>query len=168
MENLPVINRFKIKDIVLTGLLTSMVLIFTIVVQIPTAKGYLNIGDIIVIFSGYLLGSRRGAIIGGIGSSLADLLSGHAEFFFITLIAKGGEGLISGFIGKNLNPQNKFLPRLIGGLLAGLWMVLFYFAGQWIYFGLVSLTTIPTNILQASLGITGALALYRAIGRKLS
>ena len=74
-------------------------LTFIVRVPIPGTGGYLNIGDIAVIFCGLFLGKKYGAIAGGVGSALADLIGGFFIFAPITLVAKGLEGFLAGLIG---------------------------------------------------------------------
>jgi uncharacterized membrane protein len=64
----------------------------------PT-KGYFNLGDSMVFFSALAFGWRAGAICGGVGSALADILLGFGIFAPVTLTAKGVEGLVAGGIG---------------------------------------------------------------------
>ena len=171
MDDLPEKSseRLRIKNTVILGLLMSMVIVFTITIRIPTPiGGYINPGDIIVIFSGYLLGSRKGALIGAIGSALADLLGGYPVFAGITFLAKGGEGYLAGLIGKDINVHDKTVYLLFAGILAGLWMVLLYFIGEWLYWDLTkSIISVLPNIIQAVIGIVSAITLYKFIGKKL-
>ncbi len=163
-------KRKHTKNITFLSLCTALVIVFTMAVRIPTVTtgGYTNTGDIIVIFSGLILGRMGGAIAGGIGSALADLLGGYPVYVPLTLIAKGGEGFIAGLIGKDMNSDNRFISLFFASLLAGAWMVFFYFIGQWFYFSLpTALTTVIGNIVQALTGIICALIIYRVIGIKL-
>ena len=163
-------GRKNTRDIVFTGLLTALVFVFTLSIRIPTVitGGYINPGDIIVIFSGLIFGSFRGAIIGGVGSALADLMGGYPIFVPITLIAKGGEGFIAGLSSKDMNLEKKFISLLFTSIPAGIWMVLSYCAGEWIYLGSAkAITALIPNIIQAFVGIAGALLLYQIIGKKI-
>ena len=48
----------------------------TSIVQIPSPmQGFVNLGDCIVLLSGWILGPWWGAAAGGIGSMLVDLLA---------------------------------------------------------------------------------------------
>jgi uncharacterized membrane protein len=163
-------KRINIKNIAILGLLTSLTILFTMAIKIPTPiGGYVNFGDVILLFAGLLMGGRKGAIVGGIGSALADLLGGHPHFAFITLIAKGGEGFLAGYTGKDINTNNKFIYIVSGLLLAGLWMVLCYFAGEWVMYGMAgAYSSVIPNILQAFCGIVGAIIIFQRLGKKLA
>ena len=82
-------NNEHIRLLTLTGMLTALTTVATIVIQIPTpTKGYVNLGDTIVNISGWLLGGFYGGMAGGIGSALADIITGYAIYAPATLIIK--------------------------------------------------------------------------------
>ncbi len=63
--------------VVLAAALAALACAATMVVQIPSPTGgYLNLGDAVVLLGAYLLGPAWGALAGGIGPALADLLAG--------------------------------------------------------------------------------------------
>ena len=65
----------KIKKLVLAALMAALTYVATSIVQIPSPmQGYVNLGDCIVLLSGWILGPWWGAAAGGIGSMLVDLL----------------------------------------------------------------------------------------------
>ncbi len=119
------------------ALACAATLIFQI--GISATNGYFNVGEIIVYASALLLGPGLGAIAGGIGSSLSDVLSGYATTYAPgTLVIKGVEAFIVGYIALH-KPSNLSLRRyrgiatvcalLIGTLLFGLG-TLFYSGPQ--------------------------------------
>lgn len=72
-----------IRDITLNAMFTALVIIGTVIIKIPTVTGgNINLGDVFIFLAAFSLGGFRGGVIGGIGASLADLLGGHAGFFF--------------------------------------------------------------------------------------
>ncbi|MBO5104667.1 MAG: ECF transporter S component, partial [Ruminococcus sp.] len=79
----------KVHLLTLTGVLTALTTVATIVIQIPTpTKGYVNLGDVFVNISAWVLGGMYGAAAGGIGSALADIITGYAFYAPATLIIK--------------------------------------------------------------------------------
>ena len=78
-----------------------------------------------VILTGMLYGSYVGLIAGGIGSSLADILSGYYAYAPVTL-AKGLEGFIVGIIFTRFRAKSRLLAYSCG-IIGGLFMVLSYF-----------------------------------------
>ena len=93
------------KDIVLCGILMALTTVMTMIVQIPVigAHGYVNMGDTVVLFTALYLGKKEGAIVGGLGSALADLISGYGVYAPVTLIAKGLEGFVCGLIADKVS-----------------------------------------------------------------
>ena len=65
----------NIKKLVLAALMAALTYVATSIVQIPSPmQGFVNLGDCIVLLSGWILGPWWGAAAGGIGSMLVDLL----------------------------------------------------------------------------------------------
>jgi uncharacterized membrane protein len=131
----------------------------TLFVRIPTpsTSGYLNIGDMAVIFCGLFLGGYWGALAGGIGSAAADLIGGFFIFAPITLIAKGLEALIAGTLGKK-NP--------LWLVLAGIVMVACYFVAEIFLPGMgfsAAISELPFNLIQSAIGAIGGLFIYRGV-----
>ena len=83
-------NHNKMMRMAQTGLLTALVCAATMVIRIPTPNGgYVNIGDALVLLSGWMLGPVYGFFAAGVGSALADLLWGYGAYVPGTLIIKG-------------------------------------------------------------------------------
>ncbi|MGH2350005.1 MAG: ECF transporter S component, partial [Chloroflexota bacterium] len=82
------------------AIMTAVVTVFTAVVQIrnPASGGYFNLSDVAVIFAAVTFGPWVGLVAGGLGTAIADLLLGFAQFAPLSFIAHGGEGLLAGFI----------------------------------------------------------------------
>jgi uncharacterized membrane protein len=142
--------------------LSIAVMVITMFIRIPLpSKGYFNFGDAAVVFSGLFLGFRGGALAGGIGSALADVIGGFPLFAPLTLIAKGLEGLLCG-LAKNRKGFLYYLFPAIGVLS----MVACYFAGEIIMpqIGIGgAIAELPGNLVQAVGGYTGGLILNRIV-----
>ncbi|MGN1083913.1 MAG: ECF transporter S component, partial [Lachnospiraceae bacterium] len=77
----------KLHKMVLTALFTALVCVATIIIQIPSPmQGYVNLGDCIILLSAWLLGPLYGFFAGGVGSALADLLTGYSHYAPGTLV----------------------------------------------------------------------------------
>jgi uncharacterized membrane protein len=137
-----------------------MVTVATMIIPIPVpGGGFFNFGDVIVVFVGLYMGKKAGALAGGIGSAIADLLL-FPLFAPITLVVKGLEGFICG-LGYGKGTLGKLLFPLLGTsvIVAG------YFLGEWFMPQLgkaVAMADLPVNIVQAAVGFTGGRALYEA------
>jgi uncharacterized membrane protein len=139
------------KFVATVGVMATLTALATIVIQIPIppTRGYINLGDTIVMLSGSLFGSVIGSISGGMGSALADLLTGYGHWAPFTLVIKGIEGFIAG-----LSKDKKGIPRIILLILAGIEMVAGYFIVETIIYGLgAALAELPGNSFQAVSGI---------------
>ena len=86
------------RRLVTAAMMAAMTVIATMVITIPTAGGgYVNIGDALVILSGWLLGGPYGALAAGIGSALADVLSGYAVYAPATFVIKAELIMLAGY-----------------------------------------------------------------------
>ena len=79
----------KLRKLVFAAVLAAFVCVATMIIRIPTpTKGYVNLGDCIVLVSGWLLGPVYGGAAAGIGSMFADIISGYFTYAPATLIIK--------------------------------------------------------------------------------
>lgn len=143
----------------------ALVTIGTMVIQIPTpaTKGYINVGDSFIFLSSALFGPTMGFVTGGIGSALADLLSGYAYWSPWTFIIKGIEGLIVGLMYKK---YTKEYLKVVSLIIGALWMVLgYYIAGGIMYGFKTSLVDVPSNLVQGFASIIIGYILIRLISR---
>ncbi|RLF15346.1 MAG: hypothetical protein DRJ97_04185 [Thermoprotei archaeon] len=92
----------KARKISLTALFTALVCAFTVSFQvyIPATKGYFNVGEVMVYTAALVAGPWIGAFAGGVGSMLADLLTGFAIYAPATLVIKGAEGFVVGWLSR--------------------------------------------------------------------
>jgi uncharacterized membrane protein len=144
----------------------AAVAVATSVLKIPTpaTSGYLNFGDVVVIYFAFVLGPRRGALAGGMGSAAADFIGGYPYFVPVTFVAKGLEGYVAGLLG---GPDRSPYLRLLGASAGALCMVACYFLWHIPNVGWhAALAGIPGNLLQGGLGVLGALMLNRALDRR--
>lgn len=154
-------NPLIISIIAIFAALTC-VLTLVIRVPVPTTTGYINIGDIAVMFTGLLFGPIIGGIAGGIGPAMADLI-GYPLFTIPTLIIKGLEGFVVGLIS---NPRDKEFRvdyrDIIAVVIGGIIMVSGYFLVEAYVFGMgigVALSEVPGNLFQLLFGIIGSILL---------
>lgn len=148
----------------IVAIFSALIFILTVIIRVPvpTTQGYINIGDIGVMFTGLLFGPIIGGFAGGIGPAIADLI-GYPIFTFPTLLIKGLEGFIVGLIS---NPKNKNFridyKDIIAVIMGGIIMVSGYFLVEAFIFGLgiwVALTEVPGNMFQFLFGTIGSILL---------
>lgn len=154
-------NKIKTKDLTMLAMFIALTTVTTMSSQIPipATKGYINIGDTILICAGLLLGKTAGGVVGSIGSALADLLSGYGYYAPITFVVKGIEGFLAGYL------KEKNINFVVCGLIAGLVMALGYFIaeGTILYNFEAAAASLPANIMQGIGGSILASVLYKAI-----
>lgn len=148
--------HLKIKKIVITAFMASLVCVATMVIKIPSPlNGYLNLGDCIVLLAGWLLSPGYAFFAAGFGSALADLFSGYVAYAPATFIIKGAMALIAFACLKLMCKKiGNFSAQLIGGVLSEIVMVGGYFVFEGFLYGFVpSLVNIPANGVQGVAGI---------------
>ena len=163
----------KLKILVLAALCAALTAAATLVIQIPVpGGGYLNPGDALVLLSAWLLPPLPAAAAAGVGSMLADLISGYPLYAPGTLVIKAAMALAAGLIwnalapGKN-RPGRVLAARLCSGAAAETIMVLGYFAYAALILqnGLAAAASIPPNLAQAALGFIAAVLLAPLLER---
>jgi uncharacterized membrane protein len=176
------------------AILIAVTALFTYVVRIPVAptRGYINFGDVAIFFTAIIFGPITALITGGVGTALADLLAGYAQWAPFTFLAHGLQGLGIGLVIKAKHkisggkissqkisgagaapeqqpyPHKPGIPSLIVAFLVGtLIMGGIYFLTGGIMVGFAAAAAeIPGNILQNVVGILVgtplALAVWKA------
>lgn len=143
------------KKLCTMGLLVALTCIATMIIKIPipATQGYVNVGDSLVLISAIFFGPQVGFVAGGVGSALADLLSGYPQWAVATFVIKGIEGYVAAMIACKFNPERHFFNKytVIASVVAMIIMVVGYFFGGAVLEGsfLVSLGSVPANIMQA-------------------
>ena len=146
------------KKIVACALFTALIACATIIIQIPMPiSGYVNLGDAFVLLGAFILGPVYGTISAGLGSMLADVLTGYVIFAPATLIIKALMVLAFCFLFKLLkrNVKMNVFCFIISGIVAEIIMTMGYFFYSALIMGegLVAATSIPGNLIQGAIGI---------------
>ena len=152
----------KTKKLVIASLMAAITCVATMIIHIPSPlKGYLNLGDCVVLLSGWMLSPVYGFFAAGLGSALADVFSGYALYAPATFIIKGVMALIAFYCFKLLHNRLSDLPSgIISGASAELFMVLGYFIFEGFLYGfLPSAVNILPNALQGVAGLVISLFL---------
>ena len=148
--------RSKTQKLVLAALVAALACVATMVVKIPSPmKGYVNLGDCIVLVAGWILSPWYAFLAAGLGSALADLFSGYIIYAPATFLVKGGMALVALFLFRVLKRgTGNFAARLIGAVCAEILMVLGYFVFEGFLYGFApSLVNIPANAMQGVAGV---------------
>lgn len=143
--------KTKTKKIVIAGLFAALICIATMIIKIPTPlKGYINLGDCIVLVAGWMLSPAYAFLAAGLGSAFADIFSGYATYAPATFVIKGLMALIALYGFKLLNKSLGNAPsRIISGFIAEAVMVVGYFIFEGFLYGFApSAVNIPANAIQ--------------------
>lgn len=154
----------RVRIIVTTALLAALACAATMVIRIPSPTGgYMNLGDTVVLLGSFLLGPWYGALAGGVGSAMADALSGYVVYVPATLIIKAVMAILAGLLYRGLKekPSGMVFSAVAGELpmVAGYWLfdalLLHSFTG--------STAGIPSNLVQAGFGVAASVFLAAAL-----
>jgi uncharacterized membrane protein len=161
-EVIPLKNQ-KLKLTIISALFAALVCVATMVVKIPTPlNGYINLGDCVILVASFTLPCGYGFLAAGIGSALADILSGYTAYAPATFIIKGLMVLVVYLVTKLLKSNKQNFQKILSGVLAELWMVLGYYIFEGFMYGFApSLVNIPANGMQGLAGLIIGLILVK-------
>ena len=152
-----------------TAMLTAMVCVATMLIRIPTMVGYTNLGDGFILLSAFLFGPFYGAVAGGIGSMLADIISGYAFYAPATLVIKGLIAVIAALLWKAMSKRggDKVWKKILASLVAEIWMAAGYWTFETLFLGeaKAALASIPNNIAQGLVCVVLGMVLYYALSK---
>ncbi|HNT73654.1 MAG TPA: ECF transporter S component [Anaerolineae bacterium] len=158
-------SRPNIQRITLTALLAALIYVLTRYLQIPipATQGYVHLGDAGITFAAFAFGPWVALLSGGLGTALADLGSGYAQWALFSLVVHGAQGGAMGWLTR----KKITAPSAILSIIAGVVIVVggYFLAGILLVGVAKAVTEILPNALQAvSGGIIGA-PLYFAVLR---
>lgn len=160
----------KLQKLVFAAVLTAFVCVATMIIRIPSpTKGYINLGDCLVLVSSWVLGPVYGSAAAGIGSMFADIISGYFIYAPATLIIKALMALEScvvfNFISKKIP---SLVSRIISAVIAEVIMSVGYLLFETVLYGFATaLTGMPGNLVQGTMGILGSILLYEAVIKRI-
>ena len=157
----------------LTAIFAALIYILTafFAIPVPATGGYINLGDMLVMFTALLFGPIVGGLAGGFGSMLADILSPYYIYAPATLIIKGIEGFIIGIISNPRENNSRLSYRdLIAVLAGGILIPLGYFIYEAFILNLgivVALFEVPGNFFQFGFAAISSTLLITATRKNL-
>lgn len=158
----------NIRALCLKGVFTALVMAATMVIQIPipATNGYIHLGDSMILIASVFCGWSYGFVAGGLGSCLADVLTGYEHWAPFTLVIKALMGLLIGKL-SHYDGTGRFLSaRTVFAAAVGLiWMIIGYLIGGTVLENsfLVALTSVPSNAVQA----VGSFVVFAVLGTAL-
>lgn len=153
-------SREKVRILVQTGLFAALGCVATMVLQVPSPNGgYMNLGDAVVILGAWLLGPVYGAIAGGVGPAMADLLSGYVMYVPATLMIKAAMAVTAALLYRAFRKRGLLVCAAAAEILmiAGYWLFdafLTYLAGGSSFAVCLagSAVGLPSNFVQGVFG----------------
>jgi uncharacterized membrane protein len=145
-----------------TAVMTAIVFVLTLMIRVPTpAKGYIHLGDAGIFFSAFAFGPWVGAAAGGLGTALADITSGYAQWAIFSFLIHGAQGLIVGWLSERwTDVKGLILSSVIGGLI----VVAGYLIAGMILSGVgAALGELPLNVIQVTAGAVLGVPLFAAV-----
>jgi len=167
--------RNKTQELVTTALMIALTYVATwlINVRLPFvgSGGLIHLGNVPLFIAAILFGKKTGALAGGIGMGLFDLLSGWTAWAPFTFVIVGAMGFVVGWFAEKRPIRNVHVNDAVSMLIAlAIKIVGYYFAevilyGNWI----TPVGSIPGNVLQVGTAMVIALAvlpLLRRVSRR--
>jgi uncharacterized membrane protein len=117
----------------------------------------------------WILGPAYGAAAAGIGSALADLLSGYTIYCPATLIIKALMAVAAFYVFHVLSRKHgSFSARIIAAVTAELIMILGYAAFEGVLYGsfATAVASISGNIVQGVFGAAASVALFSLLSHR--
>ena len=163
-------NKQRVRRLTAAALSAALCYVATTFLRVPTALGYINLGDAFVLLSGGLFGPLYGGLAAGIGSGLSDLF-GYPQYAPVTLLIKCAMAAIAAVffrLSDKRPPLTANLFRLLGAVLAEVVMIGGYLAYESVLYGFgAAVVSVPFNALQGAAGIVLAMVLYPLIYKPL-
>lgn len=160
-------EKSNLKKIAIGGIFAAFVFIGT-ELHIPTAIGFMNLGDAVIFIAAFLIGPAA-ILPAAIGSALGDLLAGYPIYIVPTFIIKGLMALIAALIlNRRSGKKIAFMKRLTAGLASEALMIAGYFTFEVFLFGIASASgSILFNLIQALAALVIAIPLTYVLKLKL-
>ena len=160
--------QIKIRRIVTAALMAALVCVATLIIRIPSPmKGYINLGDGIVLLAGWMLLPQYGFFAAAVGSALADVFAGYVLYAPATFFIKGIMALVAFALACPMqNAKKRIVFQLLGGVLAELVMVFGYFVFEGVLYGFgASALNLVANLVQAAAGLIVGILLVKLLER---
>lgn len=158
-------SRSQLQKLTITAMFIALTYVFTAFVNIrlPIAAngGLIHLGNVPLFIGAILFGRKTGAISGGVGMGLFDLLSGWTAWAPFTLIIVG----LMGFTVGSITEQKKgFGWNVFAIAIACVIKVIGYYIAEGIIYGnwMAPAASIPGNLVQ--IGVAAVIVLL-VIGR---
>ena len=148
-------NTLKTRKLVMCALFAAICFVVTRFLSVPAlyTKGYVNLGDLVVLLSAYIIGGWYGAASAAFGSALADASMGYYFYVPSTFLIKGAMVFIAALFFKKSVAGGRFKSAVwvsLGCVVAELFMAIGYFAYESILYKsvIVATASVVGNLVQ--------------------
>lgn len=156
------------------AILIAVTAVFTYMIRIPVAptRGYINFGDVAIFFTALTFGPATALVTGGLGTALADIISGYAQWAPFTFFAHGLQGLVIALVAgrsyrrrAEAETSKRYLIPLFLSFLAGTAVMggIYFVTGGFMVGFPAAAAEIPGNILQNAAGVAVGAPLAAAV-----
>ena len=150
-------KSWSAKKLTQIALCMAVVCVSTIAIQIPIPLGYMHLGNCCILLVSVFFDVTTGTLAGGVGSAMADLLSGYPQWIIPTLIIKGVMGYAIAYVSKKDGKRAKLnsLRILIATSLGIVIMIVGYTIFGAILYGSIAsgIAQVPGLTLEGVLGM---------------
>ena len=170
-------DKKNTKDMLLklcvSGMFAALICVATMLIQIPTpaTHGYIHFGDCFILIAAWVLGPVYGFAAGGIGSAMADLLSGYTHYVPGTFVIKGLIAVAAALIVHAFMRTNEKL-RLPGYVVGGITGEIIMVGGYYLYAAtalgkgfVIALDSVLGNVVQGAFGVVVGVVLAQVIAK---
>ena len=153
----------KVQFIAITAMAVALTYVFTafVNVRLPIAAngGLIHLGNVPLFIMAILFGKKTGAIAGGVGMGLFDLLSGWTAWAPFPFVIVGCMGYTIGLITEKKPFKSMFANDVLSVIVAIIIKIVGYYFAEVILYGnwAAPLGSIPGNIIQV--GVAGVIIL---------
>ena len=159
--------------IAVTAVMAAVVFVVTGMVRVPTpVLGYVHLGDAPIFFAAFAFGPWVGAIAGALGTALADMSGGYAQWAPFSFLVHGLQGFLAGLIARTAvrsaaRPGAAEWTRLLLAVAVGSLVVVggYFIAGMILVGVAAAAAEIPFNVVQVLCGALVGTPLYLAVRR---
>ncbi|MDD7718699.1 MAG: ECF transporter S component [Eubacteriaceae bacterium] len=155
----------KVRNLCETALFIAIVFLGVFIIKIPGPFGYAHIGDSMIFLAVLMLGGKRGAVAGGLGAAIADVVSGYTIWALPTMVCKAAMALVMGaLISKHIFGLKGRALWIVAALAGGLTQGVGYLFFWYVLFGkAAAIAAIPGLTFQAVVGIAIAFVISEAL-----
>lgn len=165
-------TKDNLLKICVTAMFAALICVATMLIQIPSPlNGYVNFGDCFILIAAWVLGPVYGFAAGGIGSALADLITGYVHYVPGTLVIKGLIAVAAALICRALLKKVTKFPTaayIVSSLVGEMIMV----GGYYLYAALLlgksfagAAASVPGNLIQGAFGMICGVVIIRIIAK---